>query len=84
MGDIIPPSRYIKNEFFKIKVGSKHLKMSIYETDNLINIYIGGPKLFCIHATVNKPESIFVQRGIHKLHVGSIEKIYYNQQLYKT
>ncbi len=80
MGDIIPPSRYIKNEFFKIKVGSKHLKMSIYETDNLINIYIGGPKLFCIHATVNKPESIFVQRGIHKLHVGSIEKIYYNQQ----
>lgn len=80
MGDIIPPSRYIKNEFYKIKVGSKHLKMSIYETENLINIYIGGPKLFCIHATVNKPESIFVQRGIHKLHVGSIEKIYYNQQ----
>jgi hypothetical protein len=80
MGEIVPPSSYIRNDFYKIKVGSKHLKMSLYETENLINIYIGGPKLFCIHATVNKPKSRFVELGIDKLHIGIIEKIYYNQQ----
>lgn len=80
MGDIVPPSRYIKAEFYKIKVGTKHLKMTTYETENMVNMYIGGPKLYCIHATVNKPESIFVQRGMDKLHIGSIEQIYYNKQ----
>lgn len=79
MGEIVPPS-YIHSDFYKLKVGQKHLKLSIYETENLINIYIGGPKLYCIHATVNKENSIFVQNGIYHKSIGTIEQIYYNQQ----
>lgn len=80
MGEIVPPSNYIKANFYKIKVGKKHLKLSTYETDNLVNIYIGGPKLYCIHATVNKPNSIYVQIGMYEKTIGTIEQIYYNQQ----
>ena len=80
MGDIVPPSSYTKKDFLIAKIGSKHLKFSIYETENLVNIYIGGPRLFCIHTTVNKENSIFVQRGLFDKATGTIEKIYYNQQ----
>lgn len=79
MGEIVPPS-YIHSDFYKLKVGQKHLKLSIYETDNLINLYIGGPKLYCIHATVNKSNSIYVQRGMCDKTIGTIEQIHYNQQ----
>ena len=76
MGDIVPPSKYIKADFYKIRVGQKHLKLTTYETENFINLYIGGPKLYCIHATVNKPNSIYVQRGMCDKTIGTIEQIY--------
>lgn len=80
MGSIVPPSACTGSEFYKIKVGTKHLKMSIYETESIVNIYIGGPKLYCIHATINKEDSRLVQMGFLKLAIGTIEQIYYNKQ----
>ena len=80
MGEIFPPSSYISKNIFRVGVGNKNLKMTIFETENIINIYIGGPTLYCIHASINKENSVFVQRGIYDKSVGTIEQIYYNRE----
>ncbi len=84
MGDIYAPSSCKSTNLYKLHVGgagekSKSLKLSIYTTENVVHIYIGGPSKYCIYATLHTPNSIYVQRGLHDSSIGTIEHIYYNK-----
>lgn len=79
MGDIIVPSSLKNVYYYKIQVGAKSLKMSVFETENVIHLYIGGPTLYCIYATIHTEKSLFVKHGIHNKSVGTLEQIYYNK-----
>ncbi len=81
MGDITPPTTYTKSETYILKVsGNKSLKLSSFETDNKVHLFIGGAKKYCIYGTVHKENSEYVRRGIYDKKSGDIEQIYYNSQ----
>jgi hypothetical protein len=79
MGDIIIPSSLKNASYYKLQVGTKSLKLSVFETENVIHLYIGGPSLYCIYATIHTEQSLFVSHGIHDKSVGTLEQIYYNK-----
>jgi hypothetical protein len=78
MASIKAPRSAGPPEVKKLKVGSKSLKLSIYETFDSYIIYIGGHELYCIEAMVYKPTSPFITELGYPLHVGKLVQIYYN------
>ena len=65
-------------ELKKLKVGSKSLKLSVYETFDSFILFVGGHELYCIEAMLYKPTSPFVTELGYPLHVGRLVQIYYN------
>lgn len=62
----------------QLRIKKKSLKIAIYENENTFDLYIGGPAIYCIHALIHKPTSVFVQHGITLLSNGTITTVLYN------
>ena len=77
MATIVRPSGSGEPREFKLIVGKKSLKLTEYETDNTITIFIGGHDLYCIDALLYKPTTDFVNAG-HNISEGTLAHIYYN------
>jgi len=72
------PKHKIPTKTARLRTKQKSLKLSAYENDHTVEIYIGGPAVYCIHAFINKPTSVFVSHGIAALSNGTIANILYN------
>ena len=78
MATINPPKSAIGSPILhRLKVGSKSLKLSIYESSDNFTFFIGGHDLFCIDAMIDKPDSILADRGFD-ISQGYLSHIYYN------
>jgi hypothetical protein len=80
MATIKPPKSAGPPEVKKLKIGSKSLKLSVYETTDTYTIFIGGHDLYCIEAMLYKPKSVFVKEFNHPVNIGLLTQIYYNSQ----
>ncbi len=78
MATITVPRSAGPPEVKQLKVGSKSLKLSLYETFDSYIFFIGGHDLYCIEAMIYKPTSPFVIRLGYPLHIGRLVQIYYN------
>ena len=77
MATIVPPSGSAEPKTIKLKVGTKSLKLTEYETADTITIFIGGHDKYCIEALLYKPTSEFLTAG-HDITEGTLVHIYYN------
>jgi hypothetical protein len=72
------PKTRSPEKLVRLRIKRKSLKLAVYENDNTVDIYIGGPTIYCMHAFVNKPTSVFVEHGISALSTGTIANILHN------
>lgn len=76
MATIIPPKGATQTQR-TLRVGKKSLKLTFYENDDTITIFIGGHDLFCIDAFFYKPESSFARHGFDITNC-TLSHIYHN------
>lgn len=62
MATIIPPKGATQTQR-TLRVGKKSLKLTLYENEDTVTIFLGGHDLFCIDAFFYKPESTFARHG---------------------
>jgi hypothetical protein len=79
MSRIIKPKSAGDPVIHTVKVGSKSLKLTQYESQDAFTIFIGGHDLFCIEAMFYKPTSSFITMLDNPVNIGHLTHIYYNQ-----
>jgi len=60
MATIVPPPKCGEPIKIKLLVGKKSLKLTKYESEQVIHLYIGGHDLYCIYILLNKSSDISV------------------------
>lgn len=78
MSVIIPPKSAGPPKIRTLRVHSKTLKLTEYETPDAYTLFIGGHDLYCIEAMIYKQNSNYVKLLGFPANIGHLSKIYYN------